>query len=1023
MKAIRTLSPEDVAAAFAKDSRAAAAELLEAMKGKPLPEELLVAACAAHPEFVYALREQSADGFKAWDAACSADPYMLDASPSEIQTELAAQIVARNSLYLDALPYELRTKNVCMEAVKRDGDALEFVPTHFRDKELCKAACDSKPSAFKHFPRTFWDEFSEAGNDGIISWHTPEWVEKARAEHPEIDEWLPEMVLAYQPPVKAAEAPKQIVKTDSPIEYALAKRGMIGISNSASSPEGRALAPDKPINLTFGGRKFPSIEAAYSTSLKAFPEMAKDELKLLSTIYLKASEADSSIKDALASLGDKEVFPAMSYSDKTRHPANPFLIAAAIDRVRAHYGFKTPPIPYCLDGSPFESPFKPGYLYDRDEAARKYARWLSASIRARVSRQGMEDVAKIVALASSGMKVCIHSQFPEAAKAFAKAIGSLCEKAKTAKDLEEAIGEPCPPEAAYIKHKSIEEARAEKRSARAFEAHPRSRIVRFTPETYILAMPGTRIYGTEKVSLDEMKALLAERKDWKIVFGLAPVPVKIVLDIDGRILPGAKEVSFDNAKSSLKLARPTLQYDGSKLKRPMTAGSIEEMERRAKSYPNAKLLQWDAKAIDTAILVLDGSEAGKTESISFRELQREATKETGLFICSTSGSIRRAVKSIDDIEREMKLHPHAALCAYKSLAPTPLKDFEEFERLWKCLPEAAILRRPASVRAQIVRDRQMGEDEGEPSLLSRLAPAIAAVKGAGVRDLKKAAHALMEKVESNNIDGLTASEARHAAGKIAALDVIKEFQTRTASGKEICVEHLIALGKALDKFGVDGGQDLYPDEFPISHLRDEVAAVARELNWGGFSLPGAETKAAKGIIKALKAEAIMQVQADWREDALRESYNDSLDLETEQTVMMRVPKANVDGFLRGGQSLSEKGEDGDMAIFEASYLMPDRDALTDDDLEDETENQYYGADAIRAMDMPLSQIEREAKSVFSIANPFMPEPSFITALEQSESMDELQERHDFEDQEPSVAPTFIHFDEQEPSSSSPGMHR
>lgn len=1017
MKAIRTLSPEDVASAFAKDAIFASKEFLSVMDNAP--EELLVAACVTSPDFVFSLKERGLDGFKNWDAACSADPYLVDAAPLEIQAELAARIVERSPKHLDAIPYDLRSKELCFDAISGDGEALEFVPSRFKDESLCWAASKSSVMAFKHFPRSLWDSFSEIRQDGLPFWRLPEWIESARLKHPAVEEWIPEDVLAYQAPPRADAAPKNPIAKEAQIVHAFSRKGMLLIGGNADAAEGLILAPDRQTKIPFGGKNFNSIESAFGASLKAFPDMAKDELKLLSTIYLKACEADESMKDALAVLGEKEIMPDFSYSDKRRHPANPFLIAAAIDRVRAHYGFKVPPVPYSLDGSPFESPFKPGYLYEPDEAARKYSRWLSASVRARISKQGMEDIARIVAIASSGMKVCIHSQFPESAKAFAKFAGSLCEKAKTAKDLDEAIGEPCPLEAAYVRHKSLEEAKAERKSGYAFKAHPRSRVVRFTPETYILATHGVRIYGTEKVSADEMKALLLERKDWKTVFGVAPIPAKIVLDIDGRILPGAREISFESAKASLKLARPVLQYDGEKLSRPLSAGSIEEMFRRAKDYPSAKLLQYDAKAIDTAILVLDGGEAGKAEPISFHELHREAGEETSFFICSNGGSARRAVRSLNDIEREMRVHPKAALYAYKSLASAPLKNLEEFEHLHGSLQDAAILRRPASVKAQIVRERPIVENDEEQNALSNISPAVAAVKGAGVRDLPRAAKLLLERTETGDLDGLTASEARHATGKIAALAVLKDFQAL----KEPSQEKLFALGNALDKFGIDYGYQLHQDDFPRSQLKDGLAKIARELNSVGFSLPNSEIKAAKAIIRDLKAEAVMQADSAWRKDSLRESYNDSLDIETEESVTIRIPKSSLDGILRDSPSLSEKGEEGDMAIFESSYLMPDREALTGDGVDDEMEEQYYGADAIRAMDMPVAQIEREMRGVFSISDSFSPEPSFITALEKSESIEELQERHDFEDREPSVPPSFIHFDERRRNAPKSRMHR
>ena len=912
-----------------------------------------------------------------------------------------------------------------MEAMKRDGEALEFVPTHFKDEEMCRVAYESNISAMKHFPRTFWDEYAELRSDGSVFWNPPEWVERARAEKPQIEEWIPENVLAYSNIIdrKPIEAPKELLNEEEPAIQASSLRSMLRIHNSAATAEGRALAPDRKANIPFGGRNFTSIESAFKATIKAFPAMAKNELKLLSTLYLKASTADETVKNALVSLGEREIAPDLSYADKKKHPVGPFLIAAAIDRVRAHYGIKTPPIPYSLEASPFASPYKPGYLYSKKEASRRYERWLSANIKARMSKQGMEDIARIVALASSGTKICIHSQFSETAKVFAKTVGALCEKTKTAMDLEAAIGEPCPPEAAYVRHKSAQEAKAEKLSERAFKAHPRSRVVKFIPETYIIAMPSTRIFGTEKISLDELKALVAERKDWNLKFGIAPLPSKIVFDIDGRLLPGAREVSFESVKPYMKFARPILQYDGAKLKRPMEADSLDEMARRAKNYLNARLLVWDAKTIDSAILVIDGSEARKAEQLSFDELQREATKNTSFFVCANGGSPRRAVRGLDDFNKELRLHPNASLYAFKSLAPQLLRDFNEFEQLSKAMPDAELLRRPASIRAYAINEERSADKDGKSNRMAKLRSLISVLRNAGVTDLTKASDDLIERIQSNTLEGLTASEARHVADKLARLNHIKDFHSYAMKNDVIAPKRVCIAERMLERFGIDAGDEFCQGKIRESRLFKELGLALEDLDRPGFHLHGSELRAAKSIINLLKEDAIMQVKDNSKNEDMRENYNDSLDLETEHSVTMRVPKERLDSVLKANPFLSEKGEEDEMAILEGSYLIPDRDALTEDDVDDELEEQYYGADLIRALDMPISQIEKEARKVFSISDPFSPEPSLITALEESESLEEFQERHDYEDREPCVEASFIHFDDPTPSSHKHKMRR
>ena len=1084
-----TPTPEEVARAFATDP-AKATEQTRSLLGK-LPEECLEAACAAHPDFALTLKAERHDSFKSWAAACSADPYMIKGAPNEIQAKLAERIIETNPRHLDAIPYDLRTRETCLKAVKRDGETLEFVPTHFKDDEICKTAVGNNPRAMKFISKTFWSDLSRVNSNGSMDWRTPEWMETARESNPEIDQWIPETVLsakaAEEASVKAevaGEADATAGKEESPITAKRQER-TIRVHPYSDTREGKILAPDGDTLFEFGGRKFASIEAAFNATKRQFPEMAKDEIKLMATIYMKASQFDPKIKEALTALESKEIAPDASYDNKAKHPAGRFAIAAALNKVRLGMGLKQAPIPYVLDGSPFEPPYKPGYLYERQEAGRRYEKWLRAFIKSRVSSQGLDDISKIASAASSGSKVNIHSSFPEAAEVFAKTISAIYEKtAKDGMDLESAIGEPCAPEAAFIRHKTANQRRAERATSKVISmtsANPESRVLKFTPETYILAAPGSKVPLAEKVELNEMLDLISERKGWKIRYGFVPSPTKIALNIDGAKEGDAKETTYDEMRGILNsmpegAQKPNMKIQGRNFKTgEVNSDSLEQMETFAKAYPNAKLLKWDAKQVDTVVLSLDGSEVKYAKATTFEDIEKLATKDTTYYIKPGAGDFKKPVKDIEVLKTEWDKHSDAMIYSYGSLTPAPLEGPADIERMLKTMEGAQIFRKPASVKAYMVDTRQQRTvqtsneaktEEGQQNAqaggkatpdkeksiqqntwtaakttpaaemaksirsletLEAMAPAVTEIKASGIKNLRDAAKSLNAKVqgatEDKPLDGLTNSEARHAIEKMMALAYIRDLHTGIDKGHQPNAGHLQTLDMAFERLGVnENAIQRLKEAIDIGNLKgsktyQEMEVIAKVLKDEGTNTPSADEKAARGLIRLLKAECVKGAAAQWDDNVQLEykNYNDSLELGEDHVDTVSVPKSRVKDMLEENPTLKQVGEEDDMAILEASFFLPDRDKLTSTDDYDFA-CQFYGEDAIRAQDMPISAIEGAAKTVFSVSDPFMKEPSLETKLEDAASFEELQTKETQKGFDEghilSRDPKFVYFDEQ-----------
>lgn len=68
-------------------------------------------------------------------------------------------IVLRDGYNLRHVPLELRTYELCLEAVKGDGWSLEFVPLLLRSKALCISAVKENGRAYNFVPLDLKDDY------------------------------------------------------------------------------------------------------------------------------------------------------------------------------------------------------------------------------------------------------------------------------------------------------------------------------------------------------------------------------------------------------------------------------------------------------------------------------------------------------------------------------------------------------------------------------------------------------------------------------------------------------------------------------------------------------------------------------------------------------------------------------------------------------------------------------------------------------------------------------------------------
>lgn len=71
---------------------------------------------------------------------------------SLLTTEMCMAAVRLNGNALEHVPVELMSEDMCMEAVKSEGMALWHVPDAYRTRRVCLAACESDWRCYWHVP-------------------------------------------------------------------------------------------------------------------------------------------------------------------------------------------------------------------------------------------------------------------------------------------------------------------------------------------------------------------------------------------------------------------------------------------------------------------------------------------------------------------------------------------------------------------------------------------------------------------------------------------------------------------------------------------------------------------------------------------------------------------------------------------------------------------------------------------------------------------------------------------------------
>ena len=82
--------------------------------------------------------------------------------------------LAESNWALFVMPDELKTYELCLSMVKRDGLVLDAVPMKYRDYDLCLAAFQRTPECFPSIPDEFRDEGMAltAVAHSALMWHS-----------------------------------------------------------------------------------------------------------------------------------------------------------------------------------------------------------------------------------------------------------------------------------------------------------------------------------------------------------------------------------------------------------------------------------------------------------------------------------------------------------------------------------------------------------------------------------------------------------------------------------------------------------------------------------------------------------------------------------------------------------------------------------------------------------------------------------------------------------------------------------
>jgi hypothetical protein len=80
---------------------------------------------------------------------------LFNRAPEKLKPDLARALVQKNGLFLDYVPEEFITAELCMEAVKQTPLALDLVPEQYKTEELCFAIIRQDGKSIKYIPQSF----------------------------------------------------------------------------------------------------------------------------------------------------------------------------------------------------------------------------------------------------------------------------------------------------------------------------------------------------------------------------------------------------------------------------------------------------------------------------------------------------------------------------------------------------------------------------------------------------------------------------------------------------------------------------------------------------------------------------------------------------------------------------------------------------------------------------------------------------------------------------------------------------
>lgn len=84
---------------------------------------------------------------------------IIDFIPRDLLSkEMCMDVIRQNGEALRSVPDELKDREMCLAAVTQYGEALVSVPTKFRDKEMCLAAVAERGTALFYVPKGLIDK-------------------------------------------------------------------------------------------------------------------------------------------------------------------------------------------------------------------------------------------------------------------------------------------------------------------------------------------------------------------------------------------------------------------------------------------------------------------------------------------------------------------------------------------------------------------------------------------------------------------------------------------------------------------------------------------------------------------------------------------------------------------------------------------------------------------------------------------------------------------------------------------------